>query len=75
MIMTMSDEVERLQNMVEQAHCELNKLKETTYLIVEDRRRYRDILELVRDAGRPHSQACDCDQCQAYALVKGELAK
>jgi hypothetical protein len=75
MLMTLEDEIDRLKNLVEQAHAELSKLKSTTYQIVEERRRYLDLLEMVRDAGMPHSHKCDCDRCHAYYHIVKELAR
>ena len=69
----MSDEVERLRGLLSDAVDDIEKLRET---MLEDRRRYRDLLEAVSRAGPPpHYLGCRCESCRAYHNVVGELAK
>ncbi len=39
----------------------------------EQTHRFWLLLTAVLDAGRPHSAACDCDQCNAWLAVRKEL--
>ncbi len=68
------DEIDHL-SFVEQAHVEFAKLREDTLKLIEERRRYRALLEQVQAAGHPHASCCDCEFCEAWRAVDQELSK
>ena len=73
--MESEDEITRLERFVEATQAEFAKLKATTYLLVEDRRRYRALLQAVHDVGPQHSLPCDCGWCNAWRAIYEELSK
>lgn len=67
--------IEQLRALIEQAQVEQEKCRKMVEELLVRHRRYRELLEIVHDAGPRHSANCDCTQCDVWRLVDGELRK
>jgi len=71
----MEVEITQLRALVEMAATELPKMKAMVDELIAQKRRYRVLLEQVRDAGVIHSHNCDCEQCCAWRAIDKELSR